>query len=756
MFERTGSGRSWVRVGVLSLLLGLSGTGQGAAGVPPPEIQKLIQKLATGVELTPDEQDKLDAWSDSQAAQSQAAQSLPGGQPTGGAGGAAGGKGVTPGQGGLPPLPALHSSTDEGTDPCPAAPLGHAPAAAVPSQKEYVALVTTVQARLKLKLAPAELMKMEQNLATQTTPQAASNLGLFLLVQDMGSAGAYAISRSALKTPTDATYANNLGVALRGLKGAVNLADAEKVLLYAAALDKKSADAQTNLGWLATDQKRMDAAQTYFQAALSLDPRASLAQSGVGLLHLCAGHPTQALASFRASLQKGFTDFAKAGVDTAASVLGQSQSGQKALAQTPPLFPGVKGVQAGDDVYWKLPPFESDPLTDIRQETKEALTHYQDDLVAVQMQVSDRAVAAALADKHNQGRAPTKAGFVLHDIQRLTSARLGAPLAALAQAQQDASADLERIENSVTSFTCSAVNVRREQALAVHTRFFPVYAASVHQIDAALSDMWALGSPWIAQMKYSSNQEGENLSRVTLSSSAFGGAAAQAGIYQGWLRLVMDPSFVRDDDGHDCPLGSAPVLHPIKLGKLKTFPDKACNLPTESMPLILASFQADCTGIHLSFGEGPRLKFDYTFGKDWASDSLRIGVGAGYADSVVLAGKDNTAVGAGVNVESVSYVTFTGIGQIVPAFDDATSAAGVQNLGQTAADGVRAFADDPGKYIADYGNASSGKFSASAGEYAKAEVNLAAKFSGVSDYSGSVTNSSGLGPNTNFKDLDKK
>jgi tetratricopeptide (TPR) repeat protein len=737
MSERRGSGLNWVRIAILGLVLGLSSValGQGAGVTPPLEIQKLLQKAAAGGELTQDEQNKLDAWSESLGDPSAPAIQTPGGTT------------APPRPGGLPPLPTLHSSIDDqGVNPCPAAPLSRAPAAAVPDQKAYVALVGALQDKLKAKLTPAQRQSLEQNLDTTPRPQDASNVGLLLLTQARGSAGTYAISKSALKVPTDPVYAANLGVALRGLH---DFANAEKMLLYAASLDKKSAQTQANLGWLATDQKRMDAAQSYFKAALALNPKSSLGQSGMGLLQLCGGHPRKALASFQASLRSGFTDFAKAGLETSEGVLGQTPAGQAALAQTPPLFPDVKGVQAGDDVYWKLPPFESDPLTDIKLESKDALLRYEADVLAAQKQTSDRAVAAALADKHNLDRAPTKARFVLRDIQRLTSARLDAPLTALVQAQLDASADLERIQSSATSFACSAVKIRREQALAVHTRFFPVYAASVHQIDAVLSDMWALGSPWIARMKYNSDQEGENLTRVSTSSSAFVEAAQEARIYEGWLRAAMDPDFIRDADNHDCPLGSAQVLHPLKLGKLKTFPDKACNLPTESMSLILASYQADCTGIHLSFGEGARLKFDYTFGKDWASDSLTIGGGAGFVASTGVAG----SVGAGANAEVGSYITFTGIGKIIPAFDNATSAAGVQNLADTAKAGAQAFANDPAKYVSDYGTTGTAKLGLTGGDIAKVELTFTEKLSSATGFSSAVSNSSGLGPNANFSDL---
>jgi hypothetical protein len=211
----------------------------------------------------------------------------------------------------------------------------------------------------------------------------------------------------------------------------------------------------------------------------------------------------------------------------------------------------------------------------------------------------------------------------------------------------------------------------------------------------------------------------------------------------------MDPDFIRDADNHDCPLGSAQVLHPLKLGKLKTFPDKACNLPTESMSLVLASYQADCTGIHLSFGEGARLKFDYTFGKDWASDSLTIGGGLGFAAGTGVAG----SVGAGANAEVGSYITFTGIGQIIPAFDDATSAAGVQNLADTAKAGAQAFASDPAKYVSDYGTTGIAKLGLTGGDIAKVELTFTEKLSSATGFSSAVSNSSGLGPNTNFSDL---
>ena len=726
-----------VGAAVLTLLLGSPvAQAQQAGAMPPPDIVQLIQKLSKGQELTDAEQQKLDDWS--------AAQDAPG---SGGSGGAASLMGA--------------SRDNDDLKPCPSSP-SHAPNAEVPDQKAYVALVTAIQARLKQKLAPAQFVTLEQNLSGKGKPQDASNVGLFLLTQNMGSAGAYAISKSALKTPTDATYANNLGMALRGLGGAANRADAEKVLLYAASQDRKSGNIQTNLGWLALDQQRVDAAQTYFKVALVNNPKASQAMAGMGLIALCQGHPKLALPMFRGSLQNGFSDFAQAGLRTAEGVLGQSAKGQQTLAQTPPLFPDVKGVAAGDDVYWKLPPFDSSALTDALPESKKPLQTYITDLTDVLKGAQARLTQQALADKHNLDRAPTKAAFVLGDIATITNARLDGPEQALAQAQADASADLERIQSSATSFTCSAVNIRREQALAVHTRFFPVYAASVHQIDAVLSDMWALGSPWIAHMKYSSDQAGANVQRVTISSSAFGLAAQQASLYQGWLSAVMMPDFKRDSDGNSCPLKSAEVLHPLKLGKLKTFPDKGCNLPAESISIILASYQADCTGIHLSFGEGARLKLDYTFGKDWASDSLSIFGGVGFAESLTVAGNPNggtlgnsgNSVGVGVNDEVGSYITFTGIGQIIPAFDDAGSAGGLQNLANTAKAGAEAFAADPAKYIADYGTAGTAKAGVSGGDIAKVELTVTEKLSAVSGFTTAVSNSSGLGPNTNWKDLD--
>ena len=731
-FKRVGVG-----LAVWTLLLAsLPPQAQQTGAAPPPDIVQLIQKMSKGLELTDAEQQKFDDWAATQ-----------------------GGADRSAGVGGVASLTGASRDNDD-LRPCPT-PLSHAPGAAVPDQQGYVALVTAIQARLKLKLDPTQFMTLEQNLSGNGKPQNASNVGLFLLTRNMGSAGAYAVTKSALGTPTDATYANNLGMALRGLGSAANLADAEKVLLYAASQDTKSGNIPTNLGWLALDQKRMDAAQTYFEAALVNNPKASQAQAGLGLIALCQGHPKLALPMFRGSLQNGFSDFAEAGLRTAEGVLGQSARGQQTLAQTPPLFPDVKGVEAGDDVYWKLPPFDSNAISDVLPERKQLLQTYMSDLLDVLKGAQAQLTQQALADRHNLDRAPTRAAFVLNDIATLTNARLDGPEQALVQAQADASADLERLQTSATSMTCSAVGTRREQALAVQTRFFPVYAASVHQIDAVLSDMWALGSPWIARMKYSSDQAGANVQRVTIASSALGLAAQQASLYQSWLSAVMMPDFKKDSDNHSCPLKPADVLHPVKLGKLKVFPDKDCKLPTESMSLVFASYQADCTGIHLSFGEGPRFKLDYTFGKDWASDSLTITGGAGFVEGVTLAGGkanplggNDPGVGVGYGAEVGGYITFTGIGEIIPAFDDATSAAGVQNLADTVKSGAQAFATDPAKYIADYGSAGGVKVGISGGDIAKVEMSATEKLSGVSGFTPAVSNSSGLGPNTNWKDVD--
>ncbi|AZI42997.1 hypothetical protein EHF33_09800 [Deinococcus psychrotolerans] len=737
------SGRNFKRVSLAALTLltaWLPAQAQQAGAMPPPEIVQLIEKLSKGQELTPAEEKKLDDWS---AAQSKSAVS-------GESGGASGS-----GSSGAASLSAATGSAEgQGVNPCPTAP-SHAPVADTPSASAYAALVKSVQAGLSAKLDPAQLTALNQNLATQAQPQDASNVGLFLLAQNMGRAGAYAISKSALNSPSDATYANNLGVALRGLR---DFPSAEQALLYAAFLNTGTAaqksDVQVNLGWLALDQQRVDAAQNYFNVGLRQNPKAAQAMAGLGLIALCQGHPKQALPLFQGSLQNGFTDFAEAGLNTAEGVLGRSAKGQQILAKTPPLFPDVKGVEAGDEAYWKLPPFDPSAISDVLPESKQPLLTYTADLLDLLKQAQARATQAALKDTHTLDRAPTKARFVLGDLATITNARLDGPQTALNQAQADASADLNRIVDAAQSFTCAAVTTRREQALAVHTRFFPVYAAAIHQMDAVLGDMWALGSPWIAGMKDGSDQAAANLQRVTVVDSALVEAAQELSLYQVWLTAALQPDFVRDSDGRSCPLKSAEVLHPVKLGKLKTFPDKACNLPSESMPMILASYQADCTGIHLAFGEGARLKLDYTFGKDWASDSLTISGGLGFAESENFAGSGKSTLGVGVNDEVVSFVTLTGIGQLVPAFDDAGSAAGAQNLASTAEAGAQAFADNPAKYIADYGTAGTAKAGVSGGEVAKIELTVSEKLSAVTGFSSAVTNSSGLGPNTNFKDVE--
>ena len=68
--------------------------------------------------------------------------------------------------------------------------------------------------------------------------------------------------------------------------------------------------------------------------------------------------------------------------------------------------------------------------------------------------------------------------------------------------------------------------------------------------------------------------------------------------------------------------------------------------------------------------------------------------------------------------------------------------------------GAQAFADDPAKYISDYGTAGTAKAGISGGEVAKVELTVSEKLSAVSGFSLKVDNSSGLGPNTNFKDVD--
>ena len=68
--------------------------------------------------------------------------------------------------------------------------------------------------------------------------------------------------------------------------------------------------------------------------------------------------------------------------------------------------------------------------------------------------------------------------------------------------------------------------------------------------------------------------------------------------------------------------------------------------------------------------------------------------------------------------------------------------------------GADAFAADPAKYISDYGTAGTAKAGISGGDIAKVELTVTEKLSAVSGFTTAVSNSSGLGPNTNWKDLD--
>jgi diguanylate cyclase (GGDEF)-like protein len=94
-----------------------------------------------------------------------------------------------------------------------------------------------------------------------------------------------------------------------------------------------------------------------------------------------------------------------------------------------------------------------------------------------------------------------------------------------------------------------------------------------------------------------------------------------------------------------------------------------------------------------------------------------------------------------------------GIGKIIPAFDNATSAAGVQNLADTAKAGAQAFANDPAKYVSDYGTTGTAKLGLTGGDIAKVELTFTEKLSSATGFSSAVSNSSGLGPNASFSDL---
>lgn len=267
-------------------------------GTSPTELQRIIQKAVAGGRLTPDEKQALRGWRGS----------------------------VSHGKGTLAAatLPMFCPTTKPA--------LATLPSAA-PTEDEYLRLVHAWSRTYGAKAGRAKA-RLDAAFEHAKSDGDASDLGVFLLGLRAGAAGTYAIAWTAQRAPTDPVAANNLGVALKGMKDYPGAASA---LLYADRLFQDTPLIVANRGWLLFDLGDLAGARELFERSARLDPGYSSAEMGLGLVALCGGDAKAAAKHLRQSLDGDFSSTAATALeaaDAAAADAGDHTNGARPIQPT--------------------------------------------------------------------------------------------------------------------------------------------------------------------------------------------------------------------------------------------------------------------------------------------------------------------------------------------------------------------------------------------------------------------------------------
>jgi hypothetical protein len=306
----------------LALLAPAYAQGQGA-GVIPPDVRAIMNKMSSGQQPTPEEQKRLQEWATSQASgRSRATVVGPGGAPGGSAG-----KAASRAQGSLAQF-------------CPPSAGVQLPGAP-PSQSEYVALLKTLVTKYGAKLPLATRASLDAGLAKPGGSNGAS-YGAMLNAAGAMDESVYAAAVAAARNPADALAANNLGVSL---SEAGDHRSSALVLLYVSHLRPNSPLAAVNLGWTYFNAGATAPAQREFQHALGLASDMAGPEAGMGLIAACRGDTPTAMRLLKSSLGKGYSVVAAAAMVRAQAAQppaqqGQGQSGTEERPSPPPDLSG--------------------------------------------------------------------------------------------------------------------------------------------------------------------------------------------------------------------------------------------------------------------------------------------------------------------------------------------------------------------------------------------------------------------------------
>jgi len=246
----------------------------------PADIQKIMEKLSRGQELTDAEEERLNQWSESMQKTVEDFEKSQGKAGTGEKGSLLGGEKVE----------------------CPKAQTIKTLPTRAPALDAYIALVNGVATKYGAKAGNA---KTGLDSGLQAAPKVkGGDVGAVLVAAQAGSAAAYVTAKGILKDPLNFMSANNLGVILTGME---DYSNALSVLLYADKMRPNVPLVQVNIGWVYFGIGDRANAKKYFQKALQFYPDFSGAHNGLGLLAECEGNHIEAMAHFREAFKTGFS-----------------------------------------------------------------------------------------------------------------------------------------------------------------------------------------------------------------------------------------------------------------------------------------------------------------------------------------------------------------------------------------------------------------------------------------------------------------
>ncbi len=290
----------------LAALLAVQGYAQAPPSIPP-DVQAIMNKISAGGTPTPQEQQRLQQWS-----QSMANSMSPSGAQTGGAPQSPGsfGSSASPqspgspgsfGSTGLPFQGGASNGKISFTQLCPKPSSVPLPSTA-PTAAEYRALVQTLATRYGAKLDVQTRIALDSGV-TQAGANAGSLPALLVPAGAINEA-VYAGAVAAERNPLDLNAANNLGVSL---DQAADYPDAARVLLYLTSLRPQSPLAIVNLAWVYFNAGSSSAAKKQFVHAQSLGPDMAAPEEGQGLIAGCQGDLASAYNLLGSSLKKGYS-----------------------------------------------------------------------------------------------------------------------------------------------------------------------------------------------------------------------------------------------------------------------------------------------------------------------------------------------------------------------------------------------------------------------------------------------------------------